>query len=95
MNYIENQKRVWSDKDEDILGAIRRGFRQTHLAMLVESKSLPNSVYEVHISRTTATAALFKNGRIYTGHVGDTSILLGYQDDGEVLWKELPLTKVH
>jgi protein phosphatase 1D len=26
-DYIENQKGFWSNTDEDILGAIRRGFR--------------------------------------------------------------------
>jgi protein phosphatase 1D len=70
MNYIENQKGFWSYKDEEILGAIRHGFRQTHLAMWLESKSSPKTVYEVHMSRTTGSVALFKNGKIYTGHVG-------------------------
>jgi Serine/threonine protein phosphatase len=33
MDYIVNQKGFWSDKDEDILRAIRDGFLQTHLSM--------------------------------------------------------------
>jgi protein phosphatase 1D len=95
LDYIENQKGFWSDKDEDILGAIRRGFRQTHLAMWVESENLPKTVYELHMSGSTASLALISKGKIYIGHVGDSSIVLGYQDEGKIAWKVQPLTRDH
>jgi protein phosphatase 1D len=92
---IVNHEGFCSDKDEDILWAIRSGFRQTHLAMWTESQSWPKSVYGVHLSGTTASVALFKNGKIYVGHVGDSSIVLGYQREDEVLWNGRTLTKDH
>lgn len=33
-------------------------------------------------SGTTATVAFIMKGKIYVGHVGDTAIVLGYQDEG-------------
>lgn len=33
-------------------------------------------------SGTTATVAFIKKGKIYVGHVGDSCIVLGYQDKG-------------
>lgn len=33
-------------------------------------------------SGTTATVAFIKKGKIYIGHVGDSCIVLGYQDKG-------------
>lgn len=92
---IINHQGFCSDHDEDILCAIQSGFRQTHLALWTQSQGWPKSVYGVHLSGTTASVALFKNGKIYIGHVGDSSIVLGYQLEGEVLWKGRPLTKDH
>lgn len=37
---------------------------------------LPNT------SGTTASIAFIMRGKIYTGHVGDSCIVLGYQDEG-------------
>jgi protein phosphatase 1D len=91
IEYIENHMGFWSTTDEDILGNIRRGFRQNHLAMWVKQKSLLKTIYGLHTSGTTASAAFIRKG----GHLGNTSIVLGYQDECEVLWKGRPLTKDH
>jgi len=40
---------------------------------------LPNT------SGTTASIAFIMRGKIYTGHVGDSCIVLGYQDEGSLL----------
>jgi protein phosphatase 1D len=82
---IVNRKGFCCDKDEDILWAIRSGFRKSHFDMWVESQSWPKSVYGVHMSGTTASVALFKNGKIGIDRVGDSSIVLGYQCEGKVL----------
>jgi hypothetical protein len=61
--------------------------------MWVKSESLPKTVYGLHMSGTTASAAFIRKERyISRGHVSNTSIVLGYQDEGEVLWKGRPLT---
>jgi protein phosphatase 1D len=45
------------------------------------------------MSGTTASVAFIRKGKIYIGHVGDSSIVLGYQD--EVLCEGRPLTRDH
>ncbi|XP_063989011.1 protein phosphatase 1D isoform X2 [Diachasmimorpha longicaudata] len=44
---------------------------------------------------TTATIAFIRKGKIYIGHVGDSAIILGYQEDGDPNWKARPLTNDH
>lgn len=42
------------------------------------ASGLPNT------SGTTASIAFIMRGKIYTGHVGDSCIVLGYQDEGNL-----------
>ena len=42
---------------------------------------------------TTATIAIIRNGILYTGHVGDSGILLLYIDENNILQSE-EITKV-
>lgn len=45
---------------------------------------------------TTATVAFIRHGKMYIGHVGDSGIVLGYQDpEGSMDWKARPLTQDH
>lgn len=44
---------------------------------------------------TTASVAFIRHGKIYIGHVGDSGIVLGYQEAGCAEWKARPLTKDH
>lgn len=44
---------------------------------------------------TTASIAFIRHGKIYIGHVGDSGIVLGYQEDGEKHWRAMPLTQDH
>lgn len=44
---------------------------------------------------TTASIAFIRHGKIYIGHVGDSGIVLGYQEDGEKHWRAKPLTLDH
>lgn len=44
---------------------------------------------------TTASVAFIRRGKIYIGHVGDSGIILGYQEPGHSVWKARPLTKDH
>ncbi|KAJ9576769.1 hypothetical protein L9F63_025334 [Diploptera punctata] len=89
-------KGFWSDKDEDILRAIRDGFLQTHLSMWGQLESWPKTASGLpSTSGTTASVAFIRKGKIYIGHVGDSSIVLGYQEEGETTWKGRPLTRDH
>lgn len=44
---------------------------------------------------TTASVAFIRRGKIYIGHVGDSGIVLGYQEDGEKYWRAKALTHDH
>lgn len=45
---------------------------------------------------TTATVAFIRHGKMYIGHVGDSGIVLGYQEqEGSMDWKSRPLTQDH
>ena len=45
---------------------------------------------------TTASIAFIRRGKIYIGHVGDSAIVLGYQDqDNPDIWRAEPLTRDH
>lgn len=95
LDNIVNQKSFWSDKDAEVLRAIREGFLQTHLAMWRQLEHWPRtSVGFPSTSGTTASIAFIRRGKIYIGHVGDSSIVLGYQE-GDGQWKGIPLTRDH
>ncbi|EDV45833.1 uncharacterized protein LOC6551101 [Drosophila erecta] len=93
---IVKQKQFWSDEDEDVLRAIREGYIATHFAMWREQENWPRTA-NGHLSTagTTATVAFMRREKIYIGHVGDSGIVLGYQNKGERNWRARPLTTDH
>jgi len=46
-------------------------------------------------SGTTASIIFVRRGKIYIGHVGDSSIVMGGQQAGTEFWKARPLTLEH
>ncbi|KAK7874046.1 hypothetical protein R5R35_004596 [Gryllus longicercus] len=95
LDNIVNQKCFWSDKDAEVLRAIREGFLQTHLAMWRQLDRWPKTpVGFPSTSGTTASIAFIRRGKIYIGHVGDSAIVLGSQEDDKS-WKGIPLTREH
>jgi hypothetical protein len=51
--------------------------------LFIFSESWPKTVYGLpSTSGTTASVAFIRKGKIYIGHVGDSSIVLGYQEEG-------------
>uniref|UniRef100_A0A1B0CZW2 Uncharacterized protein n=1 Tax=Phlebotomus papatasi TaxID=29031 RepID=A0A1B0CZW2_PHLPP len=44
---------------------------------------------------TTASVAFIRHGKIYIGHVGDSGIVLGYQEENNPQWKARQLTQEH
>ncbi|EDW26512.1 GL12942 [Drosophila persimilis] len=93
---IVRQKQFWSDNDEDVLKAIREGYIATHFAMWREQEKWPRTA-NGHLSTagTTATVAFMRREKIYIGHVGDSGIVLGYQQPNERQWRAKQLTTDH
>lgn len=93
---IVSQSCFWSTNDDDVLRAIRDGYIQTHYTMWKHHESWPRTASGLpSTSGTTATVAFIKRSKIYVGHVGDSCIVLGYQEKGEKAWKAKPLTIDH
>ena len=44
---------------------------------------------------TTASIAIIRRGKIFIGHVGDSAIVLGVNQDGTNQWVPQPLTRDH
>ncbi|XP_076236855.1 protein phosphatase 2C [Calliopsis andreniformis] len=96
MNVIIKQKNFWSDRDEDVLRAIKEGYVNTHYAMWRELDKWPRTASGLpSTAGTTASIAFIRKGKIYIGHVGDSGIILGYQVDGDPQWRAKALTKDH
>merc|ERR1712112_158702 len=80
-----------------VLKAIRDGFLKTQndiwgdLPNWAKTNSgLPST------AGTTASIAFIRRGKIFVGHVGDSAIVLGYQDpDNPDIWRAEPLTRDH
>ncbi|KAJ8687577.1 hypothetical protein QAD02_023371 [Eretmocerus hayati] len=96
MDIIVKQKNFWSDNDDDVLKAIRDGYVNTHYAMWRELEKWPRTASGLpSTAGTTASIAFIRKGKIYIGHVGDSAIILGYQEKGDPLWKSKALTRDH
>ncbi|KAM0733721.1 Protein phosphatase 1D [Formica fusca] len=96
MDSIVKQKNFWSDRDEDVLRAIRDGYMNTHYAMWRELDKWPRTASGLpSTAGTTASIAFIRKGKIYIGHVGDSAIILGYQVEGDLQWRAKALTKDH
>ncbi|XP_055840596.1 uncharacterized protein LOC129908239 [Episyrphus balteatus] len=93
---IINQKLFWSDSDQDVLRAIREGYIATHYAMWREQEKWPKTATGLpSTAGTTATVAFIRHEKIYIGHVGDSGIVLGYQNSDENFWRAKQLTLDH
>ncbi|XP_045134073.1 uncharacterized protein LOC123517733 [Portunus trituberculatus] len=96
MDNIVSLRAFWSDDDEDVLAAIKEGFLQTHMAMWKVLDQWPRTASGwPSTSGTTASVAFIRRQKIYIGHVGDSGIVLGYEDQGGGEWHGEPLTRDH
>uniref|UniRef100_A0A915PRW1 PPM-type phosphatase domain-containing protein n=1 Tax=Setaria digitata TaxID=48799 RepID=A0A915PRW1_9BILA len=80
--------------DEQMLDAIKRGFVETHLAMwkVVDDWPLTSSGY-TSTAGTTASCTFIRRGKIFTGHVGDSAVIVGEVNNDEI--KATSLTVDH
>ncbi|XP_011188932.2 uncharacterized protein LOC105216241 [Zeugodacus cucurbitae] len=96
MMQIISQKAFWSESDHDVLRAIREGYIATHYAMWRDQENWPKTANGLlSTAGTTATIAFIRREKIYIGHVGDSGIVLGYQNEGEKYWRARQLTVDH
>ncbi|XP_022909571.1 protein phosphatase 1D isoform X2 [Onthophagus taurus] len=96
METIVRHRNFWSDNDEDVLRAIKMGYLATHYAMWKEQENWPRTASGLpSTAGTTASIAFIRRGKIYVGHVGDSAIVLGYNEPGCSEWKAKPLTRDH
>jgi len=97
MDNITKQQNFWSENDDLVLKAIREGFLKTQQDMWGDLENwaktgsgLPST------AGTTASIAFIRRGKIFVGHVGDSGIVLGEQDeDRPEVWNCKPLTRDH
>jgi len=97
MDFIVRQKGFWAEDDDSVLKAIHEGYIQTHYAMWKELEKWPKTASGLpSTAGTTASIAFIRRGKIYVGHVGDSAIVLGTQDeDNPDIWVAEPLTRDH
>jgi len=97
MDNITKQQNFWSENDDLVLKSIREGFLKTQQDMWGDLENwaktgsgLPST------AGTTASIAFIRRGKIFVGHVGDSGIVLGEQDEERPdVWNCKPLTKDH
>lgn len=96
MESIVRQRMFWSERDEEVLKAIKEGFVSTHHAMWKEQERWPRTATGLpSTAGTTASIAFIRRGKIFIGHVGDSGIVLGYQPPGSPKWEARRLTRDH
>ncbi|XP_072547211.1 protein phosphatase, Mg2+/Mn2+ dependent, 1Da [Salminus brasiliensis] len=79
---IKKQRGFWSNDDEEVCAAIRKGFIACHHAMWKKLPEWPRTATGLpSTSGTTASVVVIRRDRIYVAHVGDSAVVLGVQDD--------------
>lgn len=96
LNNIIRQRCFWSNDDNHITQAITKGFVQTHNDMIKEVVNWPKTASGLpSTSGTTASIVFIMNGKYYTGHVGDSRIVLGRKNESTGKWMSCSLTRDH
>lgn len=81
LDEITKYESFWSDKDDDILEAIKTGFIDVHHGMWRVVDKWPKTVSGLpSTAGTTCTIGIIKNSKLYIGHVGDSGIALGFDE---------------
>ncbi|KAG9265463.1 protein phosphatase 1D [Astyanax mexicanus] len=79
---IKKQRGFWSDDDEEVCSALRKGFIACHHAMWKKLPEWPRTATGLpSTSGTTASVVVIRRDRLYVAHVGDSAVVLGVQDD--------------
>lgn len=96
LKFITNKPEFWSDNDDDVMRAIQMGFAETHAVMKTKmtewtrtSRVLPST------AGTTASVLFIRNGKFYTGHVGDSRIVISQENPETKQWISDQVTEDH
>ena len=97
MDNITKQQNFWSENDDLVLKSIREGFLKTQQDMWGDLENwaktgsgLPST------AGTTASICFIRRGKIFVGHVGDSAIILGSEDENNPEdWTAKMLTRDH
>lgn len=97
MDNITKQQNFWSEDDDLVLKAIREGFLTTQQAMWADLENWTKTATGLpSTAGTTASIAFIRRGKIFVGHVGDSGIILGEQDEKNPhIWRASRLTQDH
>ncbi|XP_056127167.1 protein phosphatase, Mg2+/Mn2+ dependent, 1Da [Rhinichthys klamathensis goyatoka] len=80
--HIKKQRGFWSDDDDEVCAALRKGFISCHHAMWKKLPEWPKTVTGLpSTSGTTASIVVIRRDRMYVAHVGDSAVVLGVHDD--------------
>ncbi|KAM7413741.1 hypothetical protein PAMA_020898 [Pampus argenteus] len=80
--FVKKQRGFWSDCDQEVCSAIRKGFVACHHAMWKKLPEWPKTLTGLpSTSGTTASVVVIRGNRMYVAHVGDSAVVLGVQDD--------------
>lgn len=83
--FMKKQRGFWSDCDQEVCSAIRKGFVACHHAMWKKLPEWPKTLTGLpSTSGTTASVVVIRGNRMYVAHVGDSAVVLGVQDDPSV-----------
>ncbi|XP_068173316.1 protein phosphatase 1D-like [Antennarius striatus] len=83
--FMKKQRGFWSDCDREVCSAIRKGFVACHQAMWKKLPDWPKTLTGLpSTSGTTASVVVIRGARMYVAHVGDSTVVLGVQDDPTV-----------
>ncbi|CAL8105182.1 unnamed protein product [Orchesella dallaii] len=94
--HIIAQEEFWNDDDASITSAIKKGFVSCQDAMWHQSLQWPRpSSDSPSLSGTSASVVIFTRGKIFIGHVGDSKVVLGYQDPNSQHWIGQAMTTIH
>ncbi|KAJ8403891.1 hypothetical protein AAFF_G00347590 [Aldrovandia affinis] len=81
-DFIKKQRGFWSNDDEEVCAAIRKGFVACHHAMWKKLPEWPKTLTGLpSTSGTTASVVVIRGDRMYVAHVGDSGVVLGVRDD--------------
>jgi len=98
LHYIVDQNEFWSQNDDLVCSAIKMGFLKFHNKMLGPRNSWKsNFPPDLSTAGSTASVLFLKNDKIYIGHVGDSAIVMGLQEDmdNKSGWSSSCLTVAH
>ena len=96
LRMIVRQPDFWSEDDEDILRSIRKGYADTHEAMRKVMHEWPRTHrFLPSTAGTTASILFIKNGKYYTGHVGDSRIVISRRNEDSKQWISKQMTEDH